>query len=105
MDREHVLRVIRDFKEAMESRNVKINKIILFGSCARGDYKEGSDIDVIVISESFKKFTFWERLDIVAEVIGDLFEPIEPVLMTQEEWDAGDSLFVEYAKNGEVFQY
>ena len=105
MDREHVLRVIEDFKNALEERKVKVQKIILFGSCSRGEFKEGSDIDLIVISKYFNKISYWERLDIVSEVIGDLFEPIEPVLMTQEEWDEGDSLFVEYAKNGEVFQY
>ncbi|BFI73722.1 nucleotidyltransferase [Nanoarchaeota archaeon] len=31
--------------------NIKINKIILFGSRARGDYREDSDWDILIITE------------------------------------------------------
>lgn len=27
----------------------KLNRVILYGSCARGDYEEGSDIDIMVL--------------------------------------------------------
>ena len=27
----------------------KLHRVILYGSCARGDYEEGSDIDIMVI--------------------------------------------------------
>jgi len=38
------------------SRDPSIKKIILFGSVARGDVHRGSDLDLIIIQETDKKF-------------------------------------------------
>src|SRR3989344_3411614 len=43
------------------SKKYKIQKMLLFGSRARGDYKLTSDVDLIVISKDFKKLSFRER--------------------------------------------
>jgi len=37
--------------EELEKENIKVHKIILFGSRARGDFKEDSDWDVLIIVE------------------------------------------------------
>jgi len=40
--------------------NVEIDKIILFGSRARGDYGEGSDWDILIVTkEKLDKDLFW----------------------------------------------
>lgn len=105
MDRESVLRIIENFRQALERKKIKVQTIILYGSCAREDYKEGSDIDLIVISQSFSKIGYWERIEIITDVIVELYEPIEAIAMSPEDWADGDSMFVEYAKNGKVFDY
>ena len=35
--------------------------MLLFGSRARGDYKLTSDVDLMVISKDFKKYSFRQR--------------------------------------------
>jgi len=45
MDKAAALDTIARFQKAIESRGININKLILYGSYARGDYREGSDID------------------------------------------------------------
>jgi predicted nucleotidyltransferase len=35
--------------EELEKENIKVHKIILFGSRARGDFKEDSDWDILVV--------------------------------------------------------
>ena len=35
----------------------EIQKVILFGSRARGDYKERSDIDIAILGGNYTKFT------------------------------------------------
>ena len=42
-------------------------KIILFGSRARGEHLEGSDYDIIIVSEAFKGMSFLRRLEMVYE--------------------------------------
>ena len=48
------LEIAREFANAINSD--KIKRIILFGSVARGDDTEDSDIDILVISNEGKSF-------------------------------------------------
>ena len=102
MDKKTVLEIISSFRKAIESKGIKINKLILFGSYATGRYREDSDIDVVVISQDFNDKGYWERIDILSSAIYQVFQPIEAVAMTPEEWERGKSLLVDYAKGGEV---
>jgi len=102
VDKSTVLRIISDYGKALEAEGVKPQKIILFGSYSTGTQHEGSDIDLIVISEDFVGKDYWERINVLAAAIVRVFEPIEAVAMTPEEWQSGDSLIADYARNGEV---
>ncbi len=102
MDKESALKTIQRFKDIIERKNVKISKIILYSSYARGDYKEDSDIDVIIISDDFAPMNYWERIDFLSETIYELFEPIEANSFTNKEWETSDSFLVDYAREGEV---
>jgi uncharacterized protein len=46
---------------------------------------------------------YWERIDILTDVIYEIFAPIEAVALTQEEWEKGESLVTDFAKNGKGF--
>jgi uncharacterized protein len=102
MDKEAVLRIVCAFGKALEAENVKPRKIILFGSYSTGTQREGSDIDLVVISEDFSDKDYWERIDILSSAIFTVFAPIEAVAMTPQEWESGESRIVDYARNGEV---
>ena len=100
MGQDAVIKTIKQFKGALESFNIKVEKLILFGSHAAGTAREDSDIDIVVISSSFVDKSYWERIDILSEAIYKVFAPIEASAFTPEEWKAGKSLIVDYAKNG-----
>jgi uncharacterized protein len=102
MDKESVIKIVDKFHQALLAMGISPSKIILYGSYASGIYREGSDIDLIVISEDFIGKDYWERIDILTDVIYELFAPIEAVAMTQKEWDQGESFVVDFAQNGEV---
>jgi predicted nucleotidyltransferase len=102
VDKGTVLRIIADFAKALEAEKIKPQKIILFGSCSTGTQREDSDIDLVVISEDFAGKDYWERIDVLSAAIVTVFEPIEAVAMTPQEWQSGDSLIADYARNGEV---
>jgi len=102
MDKNAALEVIREFRNALETGNVKVDKIILFGSYAAGTQREGSDIDIAVISKDFRGKPYWERIEILTEAIYKVFQPIEAFAFTPEEWEKGDKLILHYANEGEL---
>jgi len=48
-------------------------------------------------ADDFADKGYWERLDILSDVIYHVFEPIEAIAMTPDEWDRRDSMVVEFA--------
>ena len=102
MDKAAALDIIARFRKAIEARGISVSKLILYGSYARGDYREGSDIDLILISDDFKDHDYWSRIDILSEAIYAVFAPLEVVGFTPEEWDKQTSPLCDYAKQGEI---
>jgi predicted nucleotidyltransferase len=78
---EELLGKIKSFIEKLTSR-VNIKKVYLFGSVARNDFNEGSDIDLAIIGD-FKE-RFLDRSDKILEMT-EL--PIEPLCYTEKEFE------------------
>ena len=97
-----VLGIIERFAGTLEEQGTHVAKIVLFGSYATGRYRDGSDIDVVVISEDFAGKDYWERLDIIVNAVYEVWKPIEARALTPLEWERGESMVVELAKDGEV---
>ncbi len=80
--------IIGRFQKEIEKLGVKPQKIILFGSYAGGAPREDSDIDVIVISDDFRRMNLRERLELLGIAAGRILEPIEALGYTQEELES-----------------
>ncbi len=103
MDKAAALEHIQAFREALARQGVRASSLVLFGSYARGNWHEGSDIDVIVISPDFDGMGYWQRIDAMANAIAEIWQPIESIAMTPEEWERGDSMMAQIAReSGEV---
>lgn len=64
----------------------KLKGVILYGSYARGDATEGSDIDIVVLLEEIKDFD--AELDTLFEVIGQIdfkYDTLISVLPLEEK--------------------
>jgi len=100
MGQEAVLGILNRFRDEIEVQGIRVDKLVVYGSYATGNFHEDSDIDVVVISSDFVDKDYWGRLDILTQAIYAIFEPIEAVAMTPAEWESGDSLIVAYAREG-----
>lgn len=78
-------RIIKRFRQELKKLGINAEKIILYGSYAKGETREDSDIDLIVISENFKNLNLRERLEILGLAAGRVFEPIEALGYTEKE--------------------
>ena len=102
MDKATVLKIVRDYDRALRARGVRPCKIVLYGSWARGEPHEGSDIDLVVVSEDFEGKGYWERIEILADALCEIWQPVEAVAMTPAEWESGNSMIAQFAREGEV---
>jgi uncharacterized protein len=82
----------------------RVLRVTLFGSHARGEAHEDSDVDVLVLLEHATHAERARAIDVGGLVGMDLLLPIAPVVMTAAEWAemvARERLFVrEIARDG-----
>ncbi len=76
------------------------------GSHLSGTAGEGSDIDIVIVSEDFRKKNIFKRVDLIkdAEIqtIKKFLVPLDVIAMTPEEYENRASIIAEYAHSGEV---
>lgn len=102
MGKGDVLIILKRLKEFLEAKSIHVEKLILFGSWAKGTQHEGSDIDVVVISSDFAGKDYWARINILSEAIYKIFAPIQAVAMTPQEWESKESPICDFAQKGEI---
>lgn len=70
----------------------RLKAVILFGSYARGDYNRNSDLDVLIVLDTYK--SRWDELVRSAELASDLSleynVTISRTIMSEEQWRKGD---------------
>ncbi len=74
---------LNEFVKALKDKyKDKIKKIILFGSYARGDYNEESDIDILIIGNVPQRDVSF----LSAEILLKYGEVISAIVKTEEEF-------------------
>ena len=81
---------IENFISAVRQRGIPISRIVLFGSHARGDAHEWSDIDIVVISPLFDGPDLRSAVDMLWEATVSTRGHIEPVACGERRWDDDD---------------
>lgn len=79
-------------------------KVILYGSYARGEATEDSDVDLLVIAPTNERL--FERMATVLEIVHDLYDglPLSPIVLTRNEVEerlkSGDQFVQEMLEEG-----
>lgn len=63
-----VLGNVKALLDALEVEGIRVEEAYIFGSYARGDYLEESDVDLVIVSSSFEGMRFMDRLDLVYRI-------------------------------------
>ncbi len=85
------IQIAKEFAQAIKSDDIKL--IMLFGSVARGDDTEESDIDILVVSPIAYEIKPKIR-NVAVEFILKKDEVISPRIMSEEEFNSGDYPFL-----------
>jgi predicted nucleotidyltransferase len=106
MDKKQVINKIKDYIKALIRKNIKVEKVYLFGSYAHGNAKTYSDIDVAVISPDFGK-SYLEETRLLMKIARDVDLMISPDPYSVEEFNnakQGDFLWQEIIKKGKLIE-
>ena len=97
-DREGIRRELLRFVEELKEK-LPVSRVYLFGSFARGNVHEGSDIDLLIVGD------FPERVFTQIERVLELTDlPIEPLVYTPAEFEelvrAGNPFILRVLREG-----
>jgi predicted nucleotidyltransferase len=77
--------IITSYKEALESLGIDVERVILYGSFAKGKQRDDSDIDLVIVSKDFQDMNLRERLEVLGIASIRIMKPVEARGYTLEE--------------------
>ena len=71
----------------------RLKGVYLYGSYARGDYQQGSDLDILVVLKKYERYG--DEINRTSELVGNLSLEygisIRRVFMTESQWKLSDT--------------
>ena len=98
-----VKKIVERYVRRLIENKIDVQKVLLFGSYARGYQTKDSDIDVAIISTSFKGDRFADRR-LVVPLRRGLDSRIEPMPFTPDDFEKGGILIDEIKKTGLIIR-
>ncbi|HEY5123001.1 MAG TPA: nucleotidyltransferase domain-containing protein [Ignavibacteria bacterium] len=95
-----IISTIKECLKELEKFNIKIEKAILFGSYANGNYNEWSDIDVALVSADFEGDRFIDRIK-VRNITRKINIDFEPLPMRPEDFNSPNPFVKQILKTGQ----
>ncbi len=99
MKKEEGLSLARAFLQALKEKNIPVQRMLLFGSVARGEAHADSDIDIAVVCLPFKPTRMEESLELW-RARRDIDVSIEPLSLRPEDFNNRLSIAREIAETG-----
>ncbi len=99
-----IRKVVTLYLKEFKKRKMDIDNIILFGSYANGRPRKHSDIDLAIISSSFRKKNIYDRLLMLAGARINIKIPLEVLGYTPEEYKNAEptSFLGEIKRTGKI---
>jgi predicted nucleotidyltransferase len=82
---------VRQYLRNLMAAGLNVKCAVLFGSFARGDERQTSDIDLVVISPEFDQKREAATVELLWKVTGSSDDRIEPIPCGEKEWETDGS--------------
>lgn len=109
MAKREIIKIKKILIDLLNEIGICVEKIIIFGSYAKGEYKEDSDIDIIIISKDFRGKNIFEIINLTKDIhwklVENVMKPFDIMYYSDEEWEKGNSLIINSAKREGVVVY
>ena len=86
MGEDRSVKIVRKFVKALKQEGIPVDRVILYGSYAKGKTRPDSDIDVVVISKNFGKDRVEEGMTLF-RIAGKIDPRLEPVPISLDSYE------------------
>ncbi len=100
--RSEIKKIVKRYVEKLKRSGIEITTVFLYGSYAKGKPEEYSDIDIAVVSPSFRNMDIFERQIILSKAHHNFGEPIDPIGFTPEQIIYKQGFAREVVENGVI---
>lgn len=80
--------IIKKYVSKLAEMGIEVELTMLYGSYAKGQAREDSDIDLIVVSRDFAGMNIRERLETLGIAAARILEPVQARGYTPEEMES-----------------
>ncbi|MHB8791027.1 MAG: nucleotidyltransferase domain-containing protein [Desulfobulbaceae bacterium] len=94
-----VLDRVRSFLKKIDQAGISVSHAYIFGSHARGQADEWSDIDIAIVSPNIGPDRFEERIRLT-EIAINIDDRLEPLPFSSDNFNDGDPLVRNIKKEG-----
>ena len=94
-----IMETINKYLDALKSNNIPLQEAILFGSYARGNQQEWSDIDIALVSTSFKGNRIEDK-DTIRKITLSVSSEIEVIPFSPNDFNLQNPLAKEIIQTG-----
>jgi uncharacterized protein len=77
--------VVKRYRTQLQKMGIRPMRVLLYGSQATGTAREGSDIDLIVISGDWENYNNHQRLELLGIAAARILEPVQAQGFTPSE--------------------
>ena len=95
-----IMKSIEEFIKSVKEDNIKIEKVILFGSYAKGTYHKDSDIDLAIVSSDFKANEYIKNMSKLLLKASELGADIQTLPFSVEEYNEPVGIMEEILRTG-----
>ena len=109
MVRKEIVNIIDSLKLFFADKKLTLDKILLFGSHSKGTETVESDIDLIIVSKSFRRKNIFQISQMINGIdrmlIKKLDKPVDILYYSDKEWEKGEGLIINAAKQEGIVLY
>lgn len=107
MVKREIIKVKKVLIKLFREIGINVEKIVIFGSYAKGRDRKDSDVDIIVVSKEFRGKDIFEIVyltkDIHWKLVEKITKPFDIMYYSDMDWANGKSLIINEAREkGEV---
>lgn len=100
-------KVVNGYIEELEKNGIHPQRVILYGSYAKGTATPDSDIDLVIISKDMARWPALERLELLSRLTAKIDAPLEVLGYTPDEiarFGADSILWNEIKRNSKTLK-